>query len=58
MRTIRLTAAASLMLVQLASANAASIITEWLDKVLPTAKEIAWEPANANAWVRSERHHL
>jgi hypothetical protein len=45
MRTIRLTAAASLMPVQLASANAASIITEWLDEVLPAAKELAWEPA-------------
>jgi hypothetical protein len=43
MRTIRLTAAASLMLVKLASVNAVSIITEWLDEVLP--EEIAWEPA-------------
>jgi hypothetical protein len=45
MRTIRFTTAASLMLlVHLASANAASIVTEWLDEVLPAAKEVAWEP--------------
>jgi len=44
MRTIRFTTAASLMLlVQLASANAASIVTERLDEVLPAAKEVAWE---------------
>jgi membrane-associated phospholipid phosphatase len=44
-RTIRFTIAPSLMLlIQLASANAGSIVTEWLDEVLPAAKEVAWEP--------------
>jgi len=45
MRTIRFTTAASLMLlVQLASPNTASIVTERLDEVLPAAKEVAWKP--------------
>jgi membrane-associated phospholipid phosphatase len=37
--------AVSLILVMQAStASAASIVTEWLDKALPYAQEVAWEP--------------
>jgi membrane-associated phospholipid phosphatase len=43
-RTIVRATAASLMLLISASANGASIVTEWLDDVLPYAKEVAWEP--------------
>ena len=44
-RAIRLATAASFsILICSASANAASIVTEWLDEVLPLAKEVAWEP--------------
>lgn len=44
-RTILAAGAASLMLIlHPASAGAASIVTEWLDEVMPDAKEVAWEP--------------
>ena len=40
-----LSIAGSLILVMQAStANAASIVTEWLDQALPYAQEVAWEP--------------
>jgi membrane-associated phospholipid phosphatase len=44
-RTMLAAVAASLMLLlHPASADAASIATEWLDEVLSDAKEVAWEP--------------
>jgi hypothetical protein len=44
-RTIFAMVAASVMLLlRPASTDAASIVTEWLDEVLPDAKEVAWEP--------------
>ncbi len=36
--------ASSMLLLHPASADAASIVTEWLDEVLSDAKEVAWEP--------------
>ena len=36
--------ASSMLLLHTASADAASIVTEWLDEVLSDAKQVAWEP--------------
>jgi PAP2 superfamily len=44
-RAVASIAASLTLFVQASSvANAASIVTEWLDEALPAAKEIAWEP--------------
>jgi hypothetical protein len=37
-------ASAVLWTAQASSGHAASIVTEWLDEVLPAANEVAWEP--------------
>jgi hypothetical protein len=31
-------------MIQASTANAASVVTEWLDQALPYAQEVAWEP--------------
>jgi hypothetical protein len=36
--------ASLMLLVQASVANAASIVTEWLDEALPAADQVAWEP--------------
>jgi hypothetical protein len=33
-----------IVIMQASKASAASIVTEWLDDILPAAKEVAWEP--------------
>ena len=38
------TAAGLILVMQASTANAASIVTEWLDQALPYAQEVAWEP--------------
>jgi hypothetical protein len=57
-RTILVAVAGSLMLlVHPPSAEAASIVTEWLDEALPDAKEVAWEPTvGARFRDRPHRH--
>jgi hypothetical protein len=33
-----------ILMMQVSTASAASIVTEWLDQALPYAQEVAWEP--------------
>jgi hypothetical protein len=44
-----------MLLVHPPSAEAASIVTEWLDEALPDAKEVAWEPT---VGARDAKNHI
>jgi hypothetical protein len=44
MRVLSCVALSLMVAVQASAANAASIVTEWLDQALPYAQEVAWEP--------------